>query len=278
MVGIVVDSCCDLTRELIEKYNVSVVPFKMTIDSTEYVDDDNLDLEEYLSHMESSKHSVATACPSPLEFKEAILSRNTEEVFVITISSKLSGSYNSAMVAKQMVEEEHKDIKVHVLDSLSAGAGEVALFLKLTELKDKINFEELVEKMELYRDSMNLYFILDKFDNLVKNGRMGKVAGKVAGALNIRPIMHGVNGEIEILQINRGFKKSLVNLTKNIGEIVEDFGNKIIISVGVGAEDRSEFLKEKLNDMYNFTNYKYFSAHGLTSTYANVGGIIVAII
>lgn len=278
MVGIVVDSCCDLTKELIDKYNVAVVPFKMTIESKDYVDDENLDLEGFINNMRTSKQAVVTACPSPLEFKEAILSRNTDEVFVITITSKLSGSYNSAMVAKQMVEEENKDIKVHVLDSLAAGAGEVALFYKLVELKDKMNFHELVENMEANRDSMKLYFILDKFDNLVKNGRMGKVAGKVAGALNIRPLMHAVDGEIEMLQINRGFKKSLVNLAKNIGEVFDDLEDRIIVGVGVYAEDRSIFLKEKLEEMYNFKNYIYFKANGLTTTYANEGGIIVAII
>lgn len=278
MVGIVVDSCCDLTKELVKKYNVGVVPFKMTIDSTEYVDDENLDLEEFINNMQASKQAVVTACPSPLEFKEAILSRNTDEVFVITITSKLSGSYNSAMVAKQMVEEENEDIKVHVLDSLAAGAGEIALFFKLVELKDKMNFHELVEKMESLRDSLKLYFILDKFDNLVKNGRMGKVAGKVAGALNIRPLMHAVNGEIEMLQINRGFKKSLINLSKNIGETFNNLEDKMVIAVGARSEDRSNFLKEKLEEMYSFTNYKYFSANGLTTTYANEGGILVAII
>lgn len=278
MVGIVVDSCCDLTREIIEKYNVAVVPFKMTIESKEYVDDENLDLEAFLTNMQASKKGVVTSCPSPLEYKEAILSRNTDEVFVITITSKLSGSYNSAMVAKQMVEEENKNIKVHVIDSLAAGAGEIALFLKLVELREGLTFEEIVEKMETLRNSMKIFFILDKFDNLVKNGRMGKVTGIMAGALNIRPIMHGVNGEIEVFQINRGFKKSLVNLAKNIGEMFDDLGERLIITVGVGSEDRSEFLREKLEEMYNFKNYHYLTANGLTSTYANVGGVIVAVI
>ena len=278
MVGIVVDSCCDLTKELIDKYNVAVVPFKMTIDYKEYVDDESLDIDEFLTNMRNSKNIVSTSCPSPLEYKEAILSRNTDEVFVITISSKLSGSYNSAMVAKHTIEEERGDIKIHVIDSLSAGAGEVAIFLKLIELKDKFSFGDLVEKIEAAKDTMKLYFILDKFDNLVKNGRMGKVAGKVAGALNIRPLMHGVNGEIEMLQINRGFKKSLIHLTKNIGEVFDDLEDRIIVGVGVYAEDRSMFLKEKLKEMYNFTNYIYFKGKGLTTTYANEGGIIVAII
>lgn len=278
MIGIVVDSCCDITKDIEEKYDVGIVPFKIAIDGVEYVDDDNLDREEFLIKLHETRSKVPTSCPSPLEFKEAILAKEEKDIFVITISSKLSGSYNAAMVAKQMIEDEGHDKRIYVLDSLSAAAGEIVLFFKLVDLMNKLSFEKLIEEMERLKNEMKTFFILDRFDNLVKNGRMARVTGIFAGALNIKPIMYGANGEIETFQINRGFKKSLSNLSKALGDGSKSLEGKLVVAVGIHAEEKGQFFKEKLEELYNFKNFKYFEGKALSTTYANEGGIVIAMV
>ena len=136
--------------------------------------------------------------------------------------------------------------------------------------------QTLVEKLEERVKELKTFFILERFDNLVKNGRMKKVTGILAGALNIRPIMQGVKGEIEVFQINRGFKKSLINLAKSFGNISHDFQDKILFITESNDVKKAELFKEKVKELYNFKDIIILEAKGLSTTYADDGGIVIA--
>lgn len=276
MTGIIVDSCCDISKEFAEKNRIGIVPFKIYIDGVEYVDNDKLDKNNFLEKMKASKNPIRTSCPSPFEFKEKILEMEEDELIIITISKQLSGTYNAAKVGMEEAQKENPNKKIHILDSLSAAAGEVSLLYSFLQWKDKFDFETLVEKLEERVKELKTFFILERFDNLVKNGRMKKVTGILAGALNIRPIMQGVKGEIEVFQINRGFKKSLINLAKSFGNISHDFQDKILFITESNDVKKAELFKEKVKELYNFKDIIILEAKGLSTTYADDGGIVIA--
>lgn len=189
--AIIADTACETTREMEEKFKVTYASFKIDIDHETFVDDENLDLNTYIDKMNASKNPIKTACPSPGEFMAALEeNKEADELFIITISKKLSGTYDSASVAKKMFLEENPEKKVHVIDSKSAVAGETNVYLKLVKLLEgKISFEEIVEKITNFVDNSKTLFVLEDLSNLIKNGRMSKPAGMVANALNIKPVM-----------------------------------------------------------------------------------------
>lgn len=271
---LIADSCCDVSKEMVKEMNIDIVPFKLNIDGTNYVDDELLDVQEFREHMYKSKNPVKSACPSPGDYLKYY--KDSDRIFVVTISSKLSGSYNSAVLAKEMALEENPNMFIHVFDSKSASTGNILAMLKVKECLDKgLSNDEIVETVEAYIDEINTMFILQNFDNLVKNGRMSKVKGMIASALKFTPIMQGVDGEIELFENIRGTKKSLNRLSEAVGELGKNLENEIFVITHTNALDKAQYLRDKINDMYKFKDILVLETRGLSSSYAYKGGIIV---
>lgn len=276
--GIIADTACETTKEMTEKYGITYASFKIDIDHKTYVDDENLNLDEYIDHMNSYENPIKTACPSPGEFKDA-LEQNIEadELFIITISKKLSGTFDSATLAKNMFIEEHPDKKVHVIDSKSAVAGETNVYLELVNLLNQnIEFDEIVSKITHFVDNMRTLFVLEDLSNLIKNGRMSRPAGMIANALSIKPVMRANDGEIELHEIARGVNNSLNKLVKSIGTFVEDTSDKTIVVSHVRAPEKVEKVVEGIKKAYNFAKIEVIQARGLSSGYAADKGIVIA--
>lgn len=275
--GIVADTSCETTAEMREKYGVIYASFKIDVDHTTYVDDENLDLDGYIDHMNSSPNPIKTACPSPGEYKEALERADAEELFIITISSKLSGSYESAVVAKEMFLGEYPDRKVHIIDSKSAVAGETIVYLELTSLLDKnLEFEEIVDRITKYVDNAKTLFVLEDLSNLIKNGRIKKTAGLIANMLSIKPVMTANDGEIELHELSRGINNSLDKMVKAIGNFVQDTVGKRIVVSHVRAPEKVERIIENIKRLYEFTSIEIVQARGLSSGYAADKGIVIA--
>ena len=137
-------------------------------------------------------------------------------------------------------------------------------------------FDEIVEKGEKFIREMETFFILESLNNLIKNGRIRKSAGLIAKTLNIKPIMQGVKGEIELFELNRGFKKSLDKLAKAIGRIVEKTEGRTLYISQSNAEEKAEFFKKKILDLYRFDDVVVVPTGGLSSAYADDGGIVIS--
>ncbi len=198
---IVVDSSSDLLKDYIqdEKILFNVVPLTIKVGDKEFVDSEDLNIEEMLSAMHSYKDKSTSSCPATGSFEEMF--KLAENTICITISSKLSGTYNSARLAGDMVDEN-----VYVVDSKLTSGAMVLIVDKCYELmKQDLPFEEIKKQLDEFTSSTNLFFVLDKFDNLIKNGRMSKVAGIIAGVLKIKPIATGVEGDIKLVAINFSF-------------------------------------------------------------------------
>ena len=223
---IVADSSCDLSNEFIIDDNVGfeIVPLSINIDQNCFIDNDSLNIDEMLLCMKNSKSAAKTSCPSPFFFTNSY--EEADYVFVVTISSKLSGTYNSAYLGA--IESNNK---VHVIDSKGTSGMMILIIDKLYELiKSGLEFEKIIDEIERYQKSLNLLFVLDKFDNLVKNGRMSKLTAIAATALFIKPLCIAKDGQISIHEKPKTMKASLIRFVNNIGNLCDDFSNKCYIT------------------------------------------------
>lgn len=270
------DSSVDLTDQLEESLGIKLIPFTIQVEGKDFVDKDRSQIQKMREEMNASKKAVKTSCPSPYDYQEAF-DPEADGIFVITISSKLSGSYNSANLGVKEFQEKHPQTRVHVFDSRSASAGETNLAYYIKSLMDQgLAFEEIVEKGEGFIQEMETFFILESLDNLIKNGRIKKSAGLIAKTLNIKPIMRGVKGEIELFELNRGFKKSLDKLAKALGRIAGQSQGRTLYISHSNAEDKAQLFKEKVLDLYQFDDVVVVPTGGLSSAYADDGGIVIS--
>ena len=273
--NIVADSSCDLNKELQDKLNVSLVPFKIDVEDNTFLDDENLDTMELINAMKASPNPIRTSCPSPGDFVAEY--RDADTVFVVTISSKLSGTYNSALLAKEMVNEEFPHKFIHVFDSKSASVGESLTAIKIKELIDEnLSNLEIVEKVEKYIKEMKTYFILESLDNLIKNGRISKTKGLIANVLNLKPIMGSNDGDIELVENIRGSKRAFKRLVDIIGESGVRFEERTLAISHTNALKLGEGLKKEIEERYKFKDVILVKTAGLSSGYAYDGGIILS--
>lgn len=273
---IVADSSCDLNKELEKKLNITLVPLTLEIGNKIYKDDKNLNVRTMLTEMQKSPTPPKTACPSPDDFIKAY--EGAESVFVVTLSSALSGTYNSAMLAKKMFMENVDNTFIHVFDSFSASIGETLIGLKIFELaKKSYSNIQIVEKVNEYISSMKTFFLLESLDNLMKAGRLGKVKGKIASLLNIKPVMGATDdGNIRLVESVRGYRKAFMRFVEIIGEQGEKLEEKVIGIAHCNCLERAEEFKRELLKRYKFKDIIIVETAGLSSVYANQGGIIVA--
>ncbi|WMM25701.1 DegV family protein [Tissierella sp. MB52-C2] len=272
---IVADSSCDLNEELKENLNISLVPFNIDVDDTKFIDDESMDSMELIRAMRNSPNPVKTSCPSPGDFVTEY--KDADNVFAVTISSQLSGTYNSAVLAKKMVQEEEPNKFIHVFDSKSASVGETLVSMKIQELvENRLSNLEIVEKVENYINGMKTFFILESLDNLIKNGRISKTKGLIANVLNLKPIMGATDeGEIKLVENTRGSKKAFKRLVDIIGETGEKFEEKILAISHANALEKAEELKEEIQRKYNFKDIIVVKTAGLSTAYAYDGGVIL---
>jgi DegV family protein with EDD domain len=275
-VKIVADSSCDLNEDLKKKLGIKLVPLTLEICGNVYRDDENLDIKGMIKEMAACPTPPRTACPSPNEFIKAY--EGEDSVFVVTLSSSLSGTYESAMLAKKMLLETAGNKFIHVFDSLSASIGETLISIKIFELaKKKCSNLQIVEKVNEYIKGMKTFFLLESLDNLIKNGRMSRVKGGIATLLNIKPVMGATDdGHIKLVESVRGYKRAFMRFVDIIGEQGEKLEEKVIGIAHVNCRERAEEFKNELMKKYKFKDIIVVEAAGLTSVYANQGGLIVA--
>lgn len=272
---IVADSSCDLNDELREKLDIGLVPLKIDVGGRTFVDDEKLDVKDLINTMANSREPVRTSSPAPGDFINEYEKADT--IFVVTLSSQLSSSHSNAVLAKNIVEEQGNKF-IHVFDSLSASIGETLISLKIFEsIQDSLAPREIVKKVENYIDEMKTFFILESLDNLVKNGRVSKAMGHVASLLSIKPIMgEDGKGSIKLVDKVRGSKRAFNRLVEIIGEQGEKLEEKILGIAHVDARDKAEGLKKAIEEKYNFKDIIIVETGGLSTAYADDGGIIIA--
>jgi len=275
--SVIVDSGCDISTHLIdhEDCNLSYIPLNLQLDDKVLLDDETLDIEDYLNQMENSK-GVKTSAPSPNLFFERF--KFGDNVFVVTLSSKISATYQSAVTAKDMYLEECGKKFVHVFDSLSASVGQGIIAMKISELiKKGTSNLDIVEHVDHFIKDMRTFFILDKYDNLVKSGRVKPYIAKIASLLNVKPICGSHDGEIVMKDKARGYNKAMSKLVEMIKDTTLDLEERVVAISHCKCYEKAVALKDEILKHLNVKDVLIQECKGVIATYANRGGIVLAL-
>ena len=273
---IVVDSCCDLSPQMRKDPCFTVVPLTIRSNGSTFIDDETFDQADLLWSMKQSETAPSTSCPSPQSYLDAYRCE-VDDVYVVTLSALLSGSHNSAEQARLLLEEDMPQVNVHVFNSCSAAAGEVLVALKIRELASAgLPFKHVVRDVEQFIYQMKTMFVLETLENLRKNGRLTKLQAVVTGALKIKLLM-GATPEGEICKLGQALsmKQALGKMVDRIAEDPEHAGRTLAIS-HCNCLERAFQVKSMLEAKCNFSNIIILEAKGITTVYANDGGIVVA--
>ncbi len=273
---IVCDSCTDLTEEDLKKGCYTLVPLTLLVDGEEIIDDETFDQADFLAKVAASKESVKSACPAPESYMEAY--SKADDIYVVTLSAELSGSYNSAVLGKNLYEEENGTKNIHVVNSRGAATTQVLIARKLNEYASQgMPFEEVVDKIEEYTTSLRTYFVLETLEVLRKNGRLSRLSATIAGALNIKPVMIGTrDGVIQKAAQARGMKKALAKMVEHMGSEGRDLTRRQFVISHCNCYERAVYVKELIKKHLHAEDVDIVDTKGVSSLYACDGGIIVS--
>lgn len=272
---IVVDTACDF-REIPNKAeNVTYerVPFSLQIEDKVFVDTLDLDIDKMMEEMYASSESARSACPSPEAYLAAY--RGAKNVIVLTLTGVMSGSYNSAIIGEKMLKEENEDVNIHIIDTLSAGGENDLYLLKINELiKEGLSFDEVVSEMRKYQENSKLIFVLEKVDNLVKNGRLNKLAAAVVGLLNMRMVGEASDeGTLHLLHKVRGEKKAVSTVVDEM--IKAGYKGGRVVVTHRNNEDICKKIQDKLKEKFSNIEFMIVPTSGICSFYGEEGGMLL---
>ena len=274
---IIGDSCQDLTEALKKDPHYQIIPLTLQVGQTMVVDDHTFNQQEFIRLMKSDPECPKTACPSPELFKEAY-GCPEENIFVICLSEHLSGTYNSALLGKQLYEEEHGAKNICVLSSHSASAGELNLAMYIQDLCEQgLAFQEIVKRATAYRDDMKTCFVLESLDYLRKNGRLSGLQAFFATTLNIKPVMSANSGVIIKVDQARGISKALQRMCDYAVNAVEDTRERVLVIAHCNCPKRAEFVKAEMEKRGSYKDIIITETAGVATVYANDGGIVIAL-
>lgn len=271
MVKFVADSACDLKEY--PGICFETVPLSISTDERNYTDNEELNVHEVLDYLEGYNDRSYTACPSIDAWLKAF--EGADEIYCVTITSGLSGTFNGANIAREQYLEDHPDTKIYVVDSLSTGPGMVLLLEKLAELKSQgKSFEEVCTAIDKYRKRLKLYFSLSSLHNLAQNGRVNKLIASAIGFMNIKILgTASKEGTIEQVGKCRGNNRMIDKIIEQLKE--NGFTKGKIRICHVECLEFANAVAEKIRSIFNCTDIKIVPARGLCSYYAERGGIIL---
>lgn len=280
MYKIIIDSCGELTEELKADGHYESVPLEMEVNGHRIVDDATFDQQDFLKKVKESPVGPKSSCPSPERYMEAFQGE-AEHIYVVTLSKELSGSYNSAVLAKNLYEEEYGKEKkqIYVFNSRSASIGETLIGIRVQECEEAgMEFDKIVEVVEAYIGTQHTYFVLETLETLRKNGRFSNLKAFVANALNIKPVMGSTpEGSICQLAQARGMNKALKKMVEEAISKVDDSGERILAISHCNCPMRAESVKEEIERITKFKKIIIADTAGISSMYANDGGVIIAV-
>ncbi len=277
MYKIVIDSCGELPEELKQDGHFCNVPLELDVDGYLIRDDETFNQLDFLRRVRESIRGPKSSCPSPEAYIEAYKG-DADHVYVVTLSGKLSGSYNCAQLAANLYKEEFGDQKeIYVFNSRSASVGETLIGMKVQEFEEAgLPFYAVVNKVEEYIASMDTFFVLETLETLRKAGRLSNLKALVANTLNIKPVM-GATEEGTIMQLGqaRGMKKALDQMVKRVVEKAKKCESQVIGIAHCNCPERALQIKEQLEKVLKHKKIVIVNTAGVSSMYANEGGVIL---
>lgn len=272
---LICDSCTDLPQELLSDPHIVKVPLRIQVGPETVVDDETFRQGELLQKMRAWPDAPKTACPSPSMYMERFLPEG--DSYVVTLSARLSGSYNAAMQARAIYREEGGKGNVHVFDSRSASSGQAQIALLIRELAGKgLPFAQVVEQVEAYIDRMKTMFVLENLDNLRKNGRLSRMQALVTGALRVK-LLCGATPEGEIQKLGQGLsvRQTLARMVSRMAEDPGHTGRRVVVA-HCNCPERAETVREMIRQKCRFGEILIVATGGISTVYADDGGIVAA--
>lgn len=258
-----------------DKIDFSVVPLILNVEDKVFVDDENLDVQDVIDTLASTNEKSSSACPSPSAYAEHF--KGADKIICISITSGLSGSFNSAELGKNIAKEENKNLDIEIYDSRSAG-GEMDLLIRkaveIIESDENQSVDEVVKQLEDYHQKTHVDFLLESVKNLVNNGRVNKITGSMVGLLGIRLVgTRTPEGTIELAHKSKGLKRGVKTLIEDMVARGYD-GGRLEISHGNNEEVANTFLNAIQLDFPN-ADFKIRPMSALCTFYAEKNGLIV---
>ncbi len=272
---IICDSCTDFTPELRQNPHYKSVALTLHIGNYDVIDDETFDQQDFLRRISEYPECPKSSCPSPESFQK--LFDDADDIYVVTLSSHLSGSYNSAELARKMYLEENSHKNIRVFDSQSASVGQTLIAMKINELAGSgMTFTEVESQIDTYIATQGTKFVLETLEILRKNGRLSKVSAVAASILNIKPVMNADGGEIYKLCQCRGIKKAIQKMAEAIAEDAVDSQNRILGIAHCNNLERAEFTRDEILKRTSFKDVYITDTAGVSTLYAADGGVIVS--
>ena len=275
---VIVDSCGELTPDMKKAGNIFTASLTLNVGGHLVVDDETFDQADFLARVARCSECPKSSCPSPEAYMKAFEGEE-ERVYVVTLSAELSGSYNSAVLGKNLFLEEHGQKDIYIFNSRSASVGETLITKKIMECEERgLGFQEVVNAVETYIDGQNTYFVLESLETLRKNGRLTGLKALAASVLNIKPVM-GATPKGEICQLGqaRGIKKALKNMVDCVIADLKDQESKVLAISHCNCPQRAQDVKKMLEERVKLKDIIILDTRGVSSMYANDGGVIIAV-
>lgn len=273
MIQLVTDSSADLPKELLDKYNIFVVPLTINIDGKEYLEGIDLIPQEFHKMLSNSKELPKTSQPSPAAFADLFKALGSKgPILCLTISSGISGTYQSACLGRDM-----SGVDVTVFDTLAGSLAHGIQLMEARKLADEgLTIDKIREFLEEYRKHSNILILLSTLENIVKGGRLSKFQGSIAKILDIKVLLEGVEGKVELMEKIRGKKRFLKRIIEIIGERKNDFSDTVFGITHVDNIQDAEFLRDEIIKKYKPKDVIINYMGATMGTYAGKGGMIVS--
>ena len=275
---VAMDSAGELPEAFKGKDEYRIVPLTLMIGDEEIIDDGTINQKVLIKKIADSPTCAKTACPSPeAYFRE--YDCGAEHVYGVTISAELSGSFQSAIIARDMYLDKYPDAKIHVFNSRSTSVGETMIVHMITQMEeDGVPFEEIVETIEAWNDEKLTYFTLDNLETLRKNGRLSRLKAFAATVLKIKPICIGNHeGIIEQIDQARGSNKALIKMVDHLVEGTANPEEKLLGISHCNCYERAVMVRDAILKRMHVKDVILQETGGLSTVYAKDGGIIVVI-
>lgn len=259
--------------------NVTVVPLNLLFGDTEYKAGVDIDTPTFYQKLKQSKELPKSSAPSPQDFLTKFeQSEPDDKILVIALSKALSTTYENAVLAKQMFHEEHPNREVEVINSNTASSGLGIIVCHAAEMaQNGESFEDVVRETEEYTEDTLTMFLLDTLENVIKGGRLDRVKGTIASALNIKLLMRAADdGSLEVLDKVRGNKRAIRQFIQKVGEYGHNLEDKVVAIAHSNCEDKARALMEQIQERYKFKRVVLSTMGPLIGTYAGEGGLLVA--
>lgn len=275
---VIVDSCGELTPDMKASGNIFTASLTLNVGGHLVVDDESFDQADFLERVAKCSECPKSSCPSPEAYMKAFQGEE-DRVYAVTLSAELSGSYNSAVLGKNLYLEEYGEKDIYVFNSRSASVGESLITKKIMECEAMgMSFQEVIDSVEDYIDGQNTYFVLESLETLRKNGRLTGLKALAASVLNIKPVM-GATKQGIIIQHGqaRGVNKALAKMVDRVAEEIVHPQEKTLGIAHCNCPERAEMVKEMILKKIPIKDIIILDTRGVSSMYANDGGIIIAV-